>query len=236
MPYNELRKDYLLDRWVVIAIERSRRPTDFVKPKPETAKTAVCPLCVGNETMTPPAIMLYQKENGEVKRRQDPLSGERPKNWLVRVIPNLFPAFSPPKQPKDQKQIIQNESLWNAIGQHEVIIESPNHDEDPADADLPQLELVINAYIDRLKELSVKPYVKYISIFRNYGLEAGASLSHAHSQVIATPMVPTTVKEEQKASRAFYVEHNKCIFCDIIERESKGPRLISEDNDFMVLA
>ena len=94
--------------------------------------------------------------------------------------------------------------MWNAIGQHEVIIESPNHDEDPADAEVPQLELVINAYIDRVRELSAKPYVKYVSIFRNYGLEAGASLSHPHSQVMATPMVPTTIREEQKAGQAFY--------------------------------
>ena len=34
MQYNELRKDYLLDRWVVIATERSRRPTDLAKPQP----------------------------------------------------------------------------------------------------------------------------------------------------------------------------------------------------------
>lgn len=236
MPYNELRKDYLLDRWVVIATERSRRPTDFAKPTPQTAKTAVCPMCVGNENMTPPAIMLYQKENGEIKQSQDPPAGERPKNWLVRCIPNLYPAFSPPKQPEDEKQIIKNEGLWNAIGHHEVIIESPNHDEDPADAQLPQLELVINAYIDRLRELSAKPYVKYVSIFRNHGLEAGASLSHAHSQIIATPMVPTTIQEELKASKAFYAEHGKCVFCDIIEREAKGPKIVSEDDDFVVLA
>jgi UDPglucose--hexose-1-phosphate uridylyltransferase len=236
MPYNELRKDYLFDRWVVIATERSRRPTDLSKPKSEAAKTAVCPMCVGNENMTPPAVMHYQKENGEIKRSQDPPVGERSKNWLVRVIPNLFPAFSPPKQPVDEKQIVKNGCLWDAIGHHEVIVESPNHDEDPADAELPQLELVINAYIDRLKELSAKPYVKYVSIFRNYGLEAGASLSHAHSQVIATPMVPATIQEEQKASKAFYNAHGKCVFCDIIERETKGPRLVSEDEDFVVLA
>ena len=202
MPYNELRKDYLLDRWVVIATERSRRPTDLSKPKPEAAKTATCPMCVGNENMTPPAVMLYQKENGEIKRSQDPLTGERTKKWLVRVIPNLYPAFSPPKQPEDIKKIVNGEFLWDAIGHHEVIVESPNHDEDPANAELSQLELVIKAYIDRLKELSAKPYVKYVSIFRNYGLEAGASLSHAHSQIIATPMVPTTIREEQKASNS----------------------------------
>jgi UDPglucose--hexose-1-phosphate uridylyltransferase len=236
MPYNELRKDYLLDRWVVIATERSRRPTDLAKPKLEAAKTAVCPMCVGNENMTPPALMLYQKENGEIKKSVDPLAGERVRNWLVRVIPNLYPAFTPPKQPGDENQILRGDYLWNAIGHHEVIVESPNHDEGPAEAELPQLELVIRAYVDRFNELSLKSYVKYVSIFRNHGLEAGASLSHAHSQVIAAPMVPSTIQAEQKASRAFYEEHGKCIFCDIIEGETKGPRLISENGDFAVFA
>jgi UDPglucose--hexose-1-phosphate uridylyltransferase len=236
MPYNELRKDYLLNRWVVIATERSRRPTDFAKQKPETVKSAVCPLCVGNEHMTPPALMLYLKENGEIKKAKDPLVGERPKNWLIRGIPNLFPAFSPPRQPEDETQIMKSDNFGDAVGHHEVLIESPNHDEDPADAELPQLELLINAYIDRLKELSAKPYVKYVSIFRNYGQEAGASLSHAHSQIIATPMIPTTIQEELKASKAFYDEHGKCVFCDIIEREAKSPRLVFDSDDFMVLA
>ena len=236
MPYNELRKDYLLNRWVVIATERGRRPTDFAKPRPEAAKPSVCALCIGNENMTPPALMLYLKDDEKIMRSQDPLVGERPKNWLVRVIPNLYPAFSAPKQSGDEQHIVKSNSLWDAIGHHEVIVESPNHYEDPADAELPQLELVIEAYVDRLKELSAKPYVKYVSIFRNYGLEAGASLSHAHSQVIATPMVPTTVQDEINASKKFYENRGKCVFCDIIEREAKGPRLVSEDADFMVLS
>jgi UDPglucose--hexose-1-phosphate uridylyltransferase len=236
MPYNELRKDYLLNRWVVIATERSRRPTDFAKQKTETAQTAVCPMCVGNEHMTPPAMMLYLKEDGGIKKSKDPLVGERPKNWLVRCIPNLYPAFSPPRQPEDETQIMKSECFGSAIGHHEVIIESPNHDEDPADAELPQLELVITTYIERLRELSAKPYVKYVSIFRNYGQEAGASLSHAHSQIIATPMVPATIQEELEASKAFYDKHGKCVFCDIIEQEVKGPRFVLENNDFIVFA
>ena len=236
MPYNELRKDYLLNRWVVIATERSRRPNDFAKQKTETAQTAVCPMCVGNEHMTPPAMMLYLKEDGGIKKSKDLLVGERPKNWLVRCIPNLYPAFSPPRQPEDETQIMKSECFGSAIGHHEVIIESPNHDEDPADAELPQLELVIKAYIERLRELSAKPYVKYVSIFRNYGQGAGASLSHAHSQIIATPMVPSIIQEELEASKAFYDKHGKCVFCDIIEQEVKGPRFVLENNDFIVFA
>ena len=236
MPYNELRKDYLLNRWVVIATERGRRPTDFAKQKTENAKTAVCPMCVGNENLTPPAIMLYLKDNGGLRKAQDPLVGERPSNWLIRCIPNLYPAFSPPKQPEDTVRIMKSECFGDAVGHHEVIVESPNHDESPADAELPQLELVIHAYIDRLRELSAKSYVKYVSIFRNYGQQAGASLSHAHSQVIATPILPAMIQEELDASKKFYEEHGKCVFCDIIEREAKGPRLIHDDADFAVFA
>ena len=233
MPYNELRKDYLLERWVVIATERSRRPTDFAKPRNDAAKNSACPMCVGNENITPPASMLYLKEADGVKRAVDPQVGERPKNWLVRSFPNLYPAFVPPKDPQDAKEILKSDSFGYAIGAHEVLAESPNHDEDPADAELPQLELLIKAYMDRVAELSAKPYVKYVSIFRNYGQEAGASLTHAHSQIIATPMIPTKIQQEQAAAKTFYEKNKKCVFCDIIEKESKGPRLILENGHFV---
>jgi UDPglucose--hexose-1-phosphate uridylyltransferase len=235
MVYNELRKDYLLNRWVVIATDRSRRPTDFAKQKAESAQTSVCPLCVGNEHMTPPAVLLYLKQNGEIKKDKDH-NGMRSKNWVIRVIPNLYPAFAPPKDPADQAHIMKSENFGYAIGHHEVLVESPNHDEDPADAELPQLKHLINAYIDRLRELAAKPYVQYVSIFRNYGREAGASLSHAHSQIIATPMVPRTVEEEMAASKTFYEQHQKCVFCDIIEKETKSPRLILDNSSFVVFA
>ena len=235
MPYNELRKDYLLDRWVVIATERSRRPTDFAKQKKEPAKASVCPLCPGNEHMTPPAVLVYLKSNREIRKDKDE-NGFRPKNWLIRCVPNLFPAFAPPQAQIDPAQIMKSDSFGLAIGHHEVLVESPRHDEDPADAELPQLTHVINAYIDRLRELSAKPYVHYVSIFRNHGLEAGASLSHAHSQIIATPFVPTIVDKEIAASKNFWNQHERCIFCGIIERESKSPRLVHDNARFVVLA
>ena len=234
MPYNELRKDYLLNRWVVIATERGRRPTDFSKQRAQSAKAAVCPLCIGNEHMTPAATLLYLKENDEIVKTKDPSEGDRPSNWLIRVIPNLYPAFGPPKQTEDKAQIFKGEYLGNAIGAHEVIVESPNHDENPADAELPQLELLIQAYIDRIKELGSKAYVKYVSVFRNYGQEAGASLSHAHSQVIAMPIVPSMIQEELEASKSYFERGGKCVFCDIIEQETKGPRIIFENSDFAV--
>jgi UDPglucose--hexose-1-phosphate uridylyltransferase len=234
VPYNELRKDYLLDRWVVIATERGRRPSDFAKPKKSQAPVTICPLCPGNEHMTPPAVLVYLKSNGQIVKDRDE-DGFRHKNWLIRCIPNLYPAFAPPKEQADQAQIMKSDHFGFAIGHHEVLVESPRHDEDPAAAELQQIVYVIDAYVDRLRELSAKPYVKYVSIFRNHGLEAGASLSHAHSQIIATPFVPTIVKKEIAASRGFWNERGKCIFCDIMERESRSPRLVLDNARFVVL-
>jgi UDPglucose--hexose-1-phosphate uridylyltransferase len=235
MSFNEVRKDYLLDRWVVIATERGRRPTDFAKQEREKAKTGVCPMCPGNEHMTPPAVLVYLKSDKGIRKAADK-NGFRHKNWLIRCIPNLYPAFAPPKVRITRKQIMKNSDLAVAVGHHEVLAESPNHDEHLADAKIPQAMLVINAYVDRLRELSAKPYVKYVSIFRNHGLEAGASLSHAHSQIIATPFTPRIVEEELEAGKKFWTKNKRCIFCDILKRELGGPRLILENADYVVFA
>jgi len=235
MSFNELRKDYLLDRWVVIATERGRRPTDFARQPRRETKTSVCPMCPGNEHMTPPAVLVYLKSGSGIKRDKD-TNDHRRKNWLIRVIPNLYPAFSPPKTKISRKQIVKNKNLSLAVGHHEVLVESPDHGGHPANTSIPQLIHVINAYVDRLRELSAKPYVQYVSIFRNHGLEAGASLSHAHSQIIATPTVPKTVAEEMVASKAYWKKNRTCAFCDIVEQEHDGPRFILENSKFTAFA
>lgn len=235
MTFNEVRKDYLLGRWVVIATERGRRPTDFAKKEREKAKKGACPLCPGNEHMTPPAVLVYLKSGKRIRKAKDK-NGLRHKNWLIRCVQNLYPAFTPPKGKTGKMRIMKSSDLVVAVGHHEVLVESPVHDRHPADAKISQLVYVINAYIDRLRELSAKPYVKYVSIFRNHGLEAGASLSHAHSQIIATPFIPRIVKEELVASKKFWAKNKRCIFCDILEKELDGPRLILENADYVAFA
>lgn len=235
MSFNEVRKDYLLDRWVVIATSRGRRPTDFAKKETTQAKTATCPMEPGNEHMTPPAVLVYLKDGEGLKKTKDE-DDVRHKNWLIRVVPNMFPAFIPPPEKPGQKQIAKSANFITAIGHHEVLVESPNHDEHPSDARISQLVNVVNGYIDRLRELSGKSYVQYVSIFRNHGLEAGASLSHAHSQLIATPFIPRTIDEELKASKSFHNKEGKCVFCDIVRKEREGPRFILENEHFTVFA
>lgn len=230
MANNEVRKDYLLNRWVVIAKERKKRPTDFVKKTSET-KEGICPLCPSNEHMTPPAELVYLSSKGKIRKKRDQ-NGYRHKNWLVRIVPNLYPAFTPPH--KASGEIRESPVLKKAIGHHEVLIESPNHNEHPGVARVTQLVYVINAYLDRLAELSGKPYVNYVSIFRNHGREAGASLSHAHTQLIATPFVPTLVEQELEASKSFWTKNHECLLCDVLKMEIAGPRFIWENDSFVV--
>jgi UDPglucose--hexose-1-phosphate uridylyltransferase len=203
---------------------------DFVKKKAvaQRVDTSSCPFCPGNERMTPPAVLVYLKSGRNVVKKRD-TDGVRYTDWLIRCVPNLFSAFSPPENEDDFKSD-------KAVGHHEVLVESPNHVGHPAVAKKSQLANVVRGYVDRLEELSQKPYVKYVSIFRNHGLEAGASLSHAHSQIIAMPMIPSTVNEELRASKEFYEAHGECFFCDLLRKEKSGPRFFWENRNFTAFA
>jgi UDPglucose--hexose-1-phosphate uridylyltransferase len=185
--------------------------------------------------MTPPAVLVYLPSNtGGIKKEKDQ-DGFRHKNWIVRCVPNLYPAFTPPDE-SDEAEVKESPLLARAIGHHEVLIESPNHDEHPGEARISQLIHVINAYLDRLKALSSKTYVRYVSIFRNHGREAGASLSHAHTQIIAAPFVPAILEEELGVCRKRWKENGECAFCEILRKERGSQRFIWENKSFLVFA
>lgn len=227
---SEIRRDYLLDRWVIIATERAKRPTDFVTTRERVVEKGLCPFCPGNEELTPPAVLAYVPRKGEVDRRKDD-DENRVRGWLVRCVPNLFPALRP-----SVRFDLKRDKLFTratAAGHHEVVIESPNHNEHPGVARVSQLTLVVKAYLDRLNHFARNPSLRYVSIFRNHGKEAGASLSHAHTQIIASPIVPALIKEEVEASTRYHNESGGCIFCEIVESESGGPRVIFQNRDYV---
>jgi UDPglucose--hexose-1-phosphate uridylyltransferase len=221
----ELRKDPVIGRWVIIATERRRRPSDF-KVAPETclADTAHCPFCEGNEAKTPPEIIAYR--NG---------TGPNTPGWTVRVIPNKFPALA---IEGDMGRV--GEGMFdkmNGVGAHEVIVETPRH---ACNFDvLPEGDIrnIFRAYRDRVVDLKNDPRLRYILVFKNKGREAGASLEHTHSQLIALPIVPKRVLEELRGSREYYNFKERCVFCDIIRQEQRdGARVVAENQEFILLS
>jgi UDPglucose--hexose-1-phosphate uridylyltransferase len=229
---NELRKDYLLDRWVVYAPGRARRPADFVVSRSK-AEPRTCSFCPGNENLTPAAKLLYVLEENKILKAKD-ADGKRRSDWSVRCIPNLYPAFESTgtaTRSKEQGRFPYVKS--EAAGAHEIIIESPDHNGHPHLADEKQITLWLQAAIERVRELNAN--WTNVALFRNHGLAAGASIAHAHSQIIATSLVPSRIHDEQKAMRKFHDMTGHCAICKISSTEAKTERCIMNGGNFTVI-
>jgi len=229
---NEIRRDYLLNRYVIVASERAKRPTDFaVSPIAEAGR--ICPFCPGNEEATPPADLILLKRGGEVLLSRD-VNGARTKEWQVRCFPNLYPALSP----SFEKTFKQGSPmpLRSAYGHHEVVVESPNHNDHPGQASVEQTQLTMKASLILLRRYYQDKKIKYVELFRNHRKEGGASLSHPHSQIIALPFIPPKVRSELTAARRHFEKKKQCAFCEIIEREEDSQRKIFENNRFLVFS
>jgi UDPglucose--hexose-1-phosphate uridylyltransferase len=125
----------------------------------------------------------------------------------------------------------------NGIGAHEVIIESPRHEDTLASMDERAVEQVLSAAAARVQDLKRDRRFRYVIIFKNHGAAAGASLEHSHTQLIALPIVPREVRDEVDGSRLHFQTKERCVFCDILQQEATdGRRLIAENADVVALA
>jgi UDPglucose--hexose-1-phosphate uridylyltransferase len=226
---SELRKDPISGRWVIIATERSKRPDEFRSerwpPRRKPGAALFCPFCPGNEAKTPPEIYAV------------PGVGASPggAGWRVRVVPNKFPALTRGETPIRSRRGLF-ESL-DGIGVHEVIIESPDHDKDLPDLPPDHVRDILSACQSRFRSIEAEPQYAYIQLFKNKGPEAGASLSHPHSQIVATPIIPKRVKEEIFASERHFRRTGKCLFCrTLVEEIEAGERIVRANGHFAAVA
>lgn len=212
----ELRKDPVLGRWVIISTERAKRPSDFAPPPEPAGGGKTCPFCPGNEEMTPPERLRFEREG----------------RWQVRVVPNRFPALVTEGEPGRQGAGIYDR--MNGIGAHEVIIETPDHASRLSDLEPPDIELVLRAIRDRALDLTRDPRIRYIMAFKNEGAGAGASLAHSHCQLIATPIVPVLVKEELAGAQRYFKFRGRCVYCDMVRQElEETERLVVTGEQFV---
>jgi len=206
---NELRKDYILDRWVIISTGRGKRPEQF-KRKPEEKTAEVCFFCPGNEHMTPPEIERIE-ENGK---------------WTVRVFPNKFPFVEMQGDPEIKRD---NEyyTYSSSFGKHEVVAVTPNHDKDFSDLSEQKIKQILEVYRRRINEISKIKGIKYVAVFHNHGRDAGSSLPHEHTQIAGTNELPTLIEQEANCNK------HLCNYCRIIENEKKSDRRCYENDTFV---
>ncbi len=222
---SELRHDPINRRWVIIAMERAKRPKEFEFPPPIPASDEPpCPLCPGQEAETPPEIMAI--------REQGPPNSP---NWQVRVIPNKRPVLAIEGDP-DRRGVGLYDRM-RGIGAHELVIESPEHRRKPGQIPLLQFSGALAASRQRLADLMHDRRFKYIMINRNYGAAAGATIHHPFQQVVATPVTPLAVVSKLETAKAHFAVKERCLFCDVLTHEiDDGSRIVALDEHFVTIA
>ena len=214
---SQLRLNPLTGRWVTVSGDRADRPSAFYPRTPEVENLeGPCPFCPGNEAETAPALATYGPDG----------------HWLVRVVPNRYPAFS-----GREALVVQNLGpVWTqapAHGIHEVLVVTPGHDGSWADLDDAQVAVVMGALRDRMEEHSTASGVRYTQAIVNHGREAGASVHHPQAQILGIPFVPKDISDEEAGFARFA---GGCLMCTTIEAEVEaGYRTVLEDDLAVVL-
>ncbi|UCD03824.1 MAG: DUF4931 domain-containing protein [Candidatus Woesearchaeota archaeon] len=205
----ELRKDYILDRWVVIASNRGKRAQQHKNNK-HGRWVEFCAFCAGNEHVTPPEI--YRIPDGD--------------SWKIRVFANKFPAFD---MNGDFKINTHNKyfTFSHAYGAHEIIVETSDHYKEFTDMSSEEINEVLRVYKLRIEELSKMEGIKYVLVVKNNGFEACESIIHSHSQVFAYNKIPSLIKEEVEANKG------GCKYCNVVEIEKKSDRRCFENECFV---
>jgi len=203
MLNSEIRKDYLLNKYVIITPDRAKRPRD-IKEQSIISRIALCPFC---------------PKKLDKKNILDKINAPEGEILSVR---NIFPAVS-----------LNNKK---AYGEQEVIIETPDHNQELHNLGEKQIEQLLRLYAKRTIALSKIKNIEYILCFKNQGSKAGASIIHAHSQIFATNILPPDIKEELKLALEYQLKHKTCAYCDIIKKEMKSPRKIYEDKFVVAFA
>ncbi|MDE3085918.1 MAG: galactose-1-phosphate uridylyltransferase [Acidobacteriota bacterium] len=215
---NQLRLDPLTGRWVVVSVDRAERPAAFSPPTApvQADTTRPCPFCPGNEESTPPALETYGASG----------------SWLVRVVPNLYPAFE-----GDQPFVVEHRgpvfTQATAGGIHEVLVLSPDHNGAWDRLSDEQAGLVMAAIRDRVEEHSAVPGLRYSQAIVNAGREAGASVEHPHGQLLGMSFVPRELAEEQAGFARFA---GRCLLCTTADAEEDAShRVVYADERVIVI-
>ncbi len=212
-----LRRDLVTGRLVLVAPTRRGSPRDF-GAIPLARDAALCPFCPGRESST----------SATRSERLDTSSGR----WFARAFSNLFPMVHPEATASTIER--PTAEAIAAIGDHEVIVESPSHDVDLSEFEDEHARAVFDLYRERYRLMAERDDARAVLMFKNRGPRAGASLKHAHGQVLSLPVVPPGVRRRDSISRKHHLAHGKGALAEARDRElSAGLRVVERTARFV---
>jgi UDPglucose--hexose-1-phosphate uridylyltransferase len=202
----ELRKDPVTQAWVVVGQREALGD-----------RSAGCPL-EPDKIDALPSILTWPQEGP----------------WQIRVLPHPRPIYRIEGEPGRLPDGIYDK--MGALGAHEVVVETPNHDRRLSQFSDEEIERVLWVWASRTADLKKDARFKYVSVFKNQGPQAGEEWPHAHSEIAATMFVPRRLKYELAAAHEWYREKERCIFCDTVRQEERqGKRIVDVQGDYYAL-
>ncbi len=237
MTNPEYRIDVLTGRQVIVAAARAVRPV-HVSESAFNESPDDDPFLEGHEHTTP---------QERVALRTTTSLADKP-GWLLRIVPNLYPAVVPQDAPDDSTPVTSDSphaqhhtafaQSTTAHGIHDVVIECPDHRSRLAQLSVVEIARTFKAWQMRLKQIratAAETNIQSVSIFRNEGSQAGASLPHCHSQILATNFVGQQLTERLRRARQFKSESGKCLFQQWLQSEVAAKERIVRRDDRLAI-
>lgn len=252
----EYRQDPLTGRTVIIAEERASRPHQFDIEDNSTVDRpdyrCDCPFCEGNEDKTPGELEAFRPES---------TPPDSP-GWTARAIPNKFPAVA--RCDAEFPTLASFQNRWEAlppmthlahrwqdadlepipgVGNHEVLVDTPRHVLSVSDMTDTEVGTMLKMYKNRLRAMRNEGRWACAQIFKNVGAAAGASIPHAHSQLIAMPFVPQSLSRTLQKAEQYALDSARnsddrtkpsCFWCDMLAHEIREKIRIVEETELFV--
>lgn len=216
---SEIRLDRIHNQYVLIAPERLHRP-NLGHKHVKNSSNSICPFCMGNEELTPAEVFAIRDNEPN-----SPL-------WKTRVVPNLYKAVQ-----VELEDTFMRDGMFEfipGVGAHEILIDSPCHDCNIHDLEHESIENWLRTMIIRIDDLSNDKRLINISIFKNYGQNAGATQDHPHTQILALPVVPHSELVFLERNMRYYRRHGRGIVEDIVYNEKMAKkRVLDEIGNFI---
>ncbi len=204
----ELRKDPITRSWVIVGDE----PADAHRPQ------AGCLFCPG--ASAPVEVVASLPDSGSP--------------WSARAVVHPTPLYHIEGDPGRRGDGIYDR--MHSVGAHEVLVENRHHDRHLWSASDDEIGQFLRLAAQRILDLKRDQRVKYVSLFKDYGPNAGQEFHHPASQITATMFVPRRVLYELRAGREYFQAKERCVFCDIIHQEERQAlRVIEARGDYLAL-
>jgi UDPglucose--hexose-1-phosphate uridylyltransferase len=205
----EMRQDPTTRAWILVG----RAGADAGRKEAPDG----CPFCPGHEAETPPTVAAITGPDGA---------------WRVRAFPDKMPVFQV-EGDLDREAEGLYDRMRN-VGAHEVVVETRQHATTLAQLPVEEIAWVLQMFRQRILDLKNDVRFRYVQVFKNQGLQAGSLIQHAHSHLVATPVIPRRLEAELRWSKRHYDLKERCLYCDILREEvTGGRRLVAQQADFV---